>query len=55
MAAWLPLLALVLGMLLLPPMGALIAGQPLGELFTFPLDARTWDPLPPDTTVLILA
>lgn len=55
MTAWVPLLALVLGMLLLPPLGALLAGQPLGELLRFPLDARAWDPLPPDTALLVLA
>lgn len=55
MTAWLPLLVLVLGMLLLPPLGALLAGQPQGELLRFPLDARAWDPLPPDTALLILA
>jgi hypothetical protein len=54
-AALLPLLVLVLAMLLLPPLGALLAGQPLGELLAFPLDARAWDPLPRDITAFALA
>jgi hypothetical protein len=51
LAGLLPL-ALVIGLsLVLPPLGALVAGQPLGQFLHLPLDIRAWDPLPPDAAV----
>lgn len=54
-AALAPLLVLGLAMLLLPAIGALIAGIPLGELLALPLSTRAWDPLPLAPTAVGLA
>jgi len=50
-AALVPLLTLVAAMLVLPPLGALVGGQPLGQFLSLPLDVRTGDPLPLDRPV----
>jgi hypothetical protein len=55
LASLLPLLVLTTAMLLLPPLGALLGGLPLGEVLAFPLAGRAWDPLPPSDAVLGLA
>lgn len=39
----LPLLAVASATLLLPLVGAVVGGQPLGDLIRFPLAARAWD------------
>lgn len=42
-------------MLLLPWLGAVLAGTPLAELLALPLRARAWDPLPPDPVITLAA
>jgi hypothetical protein len=49
--ASLPLIAVLTLILVLPPLGALVAGQPLRQFLRLPLEARAWDPLPPDPTL----
>jgi hypothetical protein len=49
--ALLPLIAVFSLILILPPLGALVAGQPLGQFLHLPLEARAWDALPPDPSL----
>jgi hypothetical protein len=44
--AFLPLAVVAILCLTLPPVGALIARQPLGQFLHLPLGSRGWDPLP---------
>ncbi len=48
LAAFIPLATVLILSLTLPPLGALVAGQPLDQFLHLPLTARGWDPLPPD-------
>jgi hypothetical protein len=50
-AAFMPLAIVLVLCLTLPPLGALVAGQPLGQFLRLPLEARAWDALPPDPAV----
>lgn len=55
LAAFLPL-AIVLGACLtLPPIGALVADQPLGQFMQLPLATLAWDALPPNPLVTWIA
>ena len=49
--AFVPLAVVVALCLALPPLGALVAGQPLGQFLRLPLEARSWDALPPSLAV----
>jgi hypothetical protein len=51
LAAFFALAVVLILCLTLPPIGALVAGQPLGQFLHLPLDARGWDALPPDPGV----
>jgi hypothetical protein len=46
--AFLPLAVVLVLCIVLPPIGALVASQPLGQFLYLPLEARGWDALPPD-------
>ena len=48
LSALVPLIAVFTLVLVLPPLGALVAGQPLGQFLHLPLEARAWDALPAD-------
>jgi hypothetical protein len=50
-AALLPLAVVLVLCVVLPPIGALVAGQPLGQFLHLPLETRGWDALPPDPAV----
>jgi hypothetical protein len=51
LAAFVPLALVLTLCLVLPPLGALVAGQPLDQFLHLPLVARGWDTLPPNPTI----
>jgi len=55
LSAFLPLIAVFSLILVLPPLGALVAGQPLGQFLHLPLETRGWDALPPDPALTWVA
>jgi hypothetical protein len=55
LSALLPIIAVFTLVLVLPPLGALVAGQPLGQFLHLPLEARAWDALSPDPALTWVA